>query len=185
MRSADAGAPDNLTADFGYYVEPAAVGNFVWNDLNGNGIQDPGELGIAGVKVELTITYPDATVVTVVTVTDSNGYYSFGNLLLDEDFNGEAVAPEPTHSISVVRQPATPRPLVGAPGSTATNDFNAHTGTPAQPVQGQNEYAAGQRQRRHRILRLRLRAGRWPSATASGWTTARAADRQRRHPERQ
>ena len=26
-----AGAPDNLTADFGYYVKPAALGNFVWD----------------------------------------------------------------------------------------------------------------------------------------------------------
>ena len=43
-------APNNLTADFGYYVEPAAVGNFVWDDLNGDGIQDAGEPGIDGVR---------------------------------------------------------------------------------------------------------------------------------------
>ena len=46
------GAPNYLFADFGYYVKPACLGNFVWNDLNGNGIQDAGEPGIDGVKVD-------------------------------------------------------------------------------------------------------------------------------------
>ena len=44
------GAPDNLHGDFGYYVKPAAVGNFVWVDSNANGIQDAGEPGINGVR---------------------------------------------------------------------------------------------------------------------------------------
>ena len=33
------------------------IGNFVWNDLNGNGVQDPGEPGIAGVTVRLYSPY--------------------------------------------------------------------------------------------------------------------------------
>ncbi|MEI2781435.1 MAG: SdrD B-like domain-containing protein [Candidatus Competibacter sp.] len=41
------GAPDYLLADFGYFVDGAAVGNRVWNDTNGNGIQDAGESGIS------------------------------------------------------------------------------------------------------------------------------------------
>ena len=40
---------DNTTADMGYYEEPAAVGNFVWNDLNANGLQDTGESGLEDV----------------------------------------------------------------------------------------------------------------------------------------
>jgi hypothetical protein len=32
---------------------PIEIGNFVWNDLNHNGIQDANELGIAGVTVQL------------------------------------------------------------------------------------------------------------------------------------
>ena len=44
--SISAAAPNNLTADFGYYVEPAALGNFVWYDTNDNGLQDAGEPGI-------------------------------------------------------------------------------------------------------------------------------------------
>ena len=74
------GAPNNLTADFGYYILPGAVGNRVWlddlpgtNATDGNGIQDPGEPGIGNVKVTLTIVYPNATVTTVVVVTDEHG----------------------------------------------------------------------------------------------------------------
>ena len=42
-------------ADFGY--QPSGViGDFVWLDTNGDGIQDPGEPGIAGVIVRLALT---------------------------------------------------------------------------------------------------------------------------------
>ena len=33
---------------------PASLGDFVWNDGNGNGLQDPGESGIGGLLVTLT-----------------------------------------------------------------------------------------------------------------------------------
>ena len=46
---------------------PIEIGNRVWNDANGNGIQDPGEAGIAGVTVEL---YNGATPVTYVRYRD-------------------------------------------------------------------------------------------------------------------
>ena len=44
----------DLTIDFGY-VSPCngAIGDFVWYDQNGNGIQDAGEPGIANVTVSL------------------------------------------------------------------------------------------------------------------------------------
>jgi len=45
---------------------------FVWNDTNNNGIQDAGELGIAGASV--TITSPDGT---FTVPTDASGFYSF------------------------------------------------------------------------------------------------------------
>jgi protocatechuate 3,4-dioxygenase beta subunit len=65
----------NLTLDFGFRGT-GSIGDFVFNDANGNGIQDAGETGIAGATVVLT--YPNGT--TVTTVTDANGNYTFANL---------------------------------------------------------------------------------------------------------
>jgi len=79
---------DYLAADFGYYKDPAAIGNRVWLDVNQNGIQDPGENGLPGVTVSLEITYPNGDIVLLTTVTDATGWYSFGNLLMDEDEDG-------------------------------------------------------------------------------------------------
>jgi len=74
---------DNI--DFGVYKkgsyknsatgdeEPIEVGNLVWEDDNGNGLQDPGEKGISGVAVEL---YCDGELVDTAQ-TDENGYYLF------------------------------------------------------------------------------------------------------------
>ncbi len=42
-------------ADFGFQQQDAMIGDFVWNDLNGNGIQDGGEPGLAGVTVYLDL----------------------------------------------------------------------------------------------------------------------------------
>jgi hypothetical protein len=39
----------DLTVDFGF-VRPASLGNFVWEDLDGDGVQDAGEPGIAGLR---------------------------------------------------------------------------------------------------------------------------------------
>jgi uncharacterized repeat protein (TIGR01451 family) len=58
--------------------QPVAIGNWVWNDLNRNGIQDPGEPGLAGVSVELYNGLTNALEAT--TTTNSNGYYIFENL---------------------------------------------------------------------------------------------------------
>lgn len=61
--------------DFGFFV-PASIGDLVWDDLNGDGVQDPGEPGLAGVTV--TITLPDGS--TRTTVTDADGHYGFDGL---------------------------------------------------------------------------------------------------------
>ncbi|HEY0514519.1 MAG TPA: SdrD B-like domain-containing protein [Thermoanaerobaculia bacterium] len=65
-----------LTCDFGYR-KPGAVGNRVWNDYNGNGVQDPGEPGINGVTVEL-IDSGGSIVASDTTNTDGN--YSITNI---------------------------------------------------------------------------------------------------------
>lgn len=143
--------PNNRNADFGYYLEPGAVGNYVWYDTNEDGVQDVGEVGINGVTVQLTITYPggdgiigtsDDTVTTLVTTTSIepggtlNGWYSFGNLLQDEDYNGLGTyGTEPTHLITVTLPPGYISSPLG--NGTPTTDSNDPTGTTAQPFQGQ------------------------------------------------
>ena len=54
---------------------PALISDFVWNDVNTNGIQDNGETGIADVNVSLY----DCNVGSLIenTVTNASGYYNF------------------------------------------------------------------------------------------------------------
>ncbi len=94
------GNTNNTTADFGYYRDPAAIGDFVWLDLDGDGIQDSGEPGLPDVEVILNVTWPGGGTSTLRTRTDANGLYSFGNLLADEDFDG-AGAGEPVFNMTV------------------------------------------------------------------------------------
>jgi len=63
-----------LGADFGYQPS-GVVGDFIWFDFDGDGVQDAGESGIAGVTVTIT-----DGVDTFVTTTDPDGFYSFSNL---------------------------------------------------------------------------------------------------------
>lgn len=71
------------TVDAGVYPGNArsatsSLGDGVWIDLNGNGLQDPGETGVAGVKVILYES--DGTTVIDSTITDGMGNYIFTNL---------------------------------------------------------------------------------------------------------
>ena len=56
---------------------PASIGDFVWEDLNGNGIQDNGEPGIPNVRVRLL---SGTNVILDSLLTDSNGRYCFDSL---------------------------------------------------------------------------------------------------------
>lgn len=69
------GANGNLTLDFGL-KGTGSIGDFVWLDLNANGLQDGGEVGIPNVTV--TLTYPGGT--TLNTTTNASGIYAFNNL---------------------------------------------------------------------------------------------------------
>lgn len=59
-------------------ILPASLGDRVWNDANGNGQQDTGELGIANVAVALF--RADGITQVGSTTTDAAGLYSFTNL---------------------------------------------------------------------------------------------------------
>ena len=73
----------NMTVDFGFYPL-SSLGDRVWLDTNGNGIQDAGEAGIPGVSVKLLDglgnPFLDRNGVAVATTTDSNGNYLFKDL---------------------------------------------------------------------------------------------------------
>jgi uncharacterized surface anchored protein len=87
--------------DFGYY-RLGSIGDFVWNDLNKNGIQDAGEPGLAGVTVKLT---NGAT--TLTTTTDASGKYAFSGLAAG------------TYTVTVS---GTPIGYVASPSNVGAND---------------------------------------------------------------
>ncbi|GAB4028663.1 hypothetical protein GCM10028809_16830 [Spirosoma gilvum] len=66
----------NPTLDAGFYIPSAGLGDFVWLDLNKDGIQDSGEPGITGVTAVLYVN----GVASATTVTDATGFYSFTGL---------------------------------------------------------------------------------------------------------
>jgi hypothetical protein len=59
---------------------PAALGDRVWFDLNRNGIQDEGEVGVAGVTVNLYSGCPAGGTPIATTTTDADGLYLFSGL---------------------------------------------------------------------------------------------------------
>ena len=82
-----ASGENNPTIDAGFY-NTVGLGDFVFEDSNANGIQDPGENGVAGVLVKLQ--NPDGTAVVddngnpITTTTDANGEYAFTDLIPGE-----------------------------------------------------------------------------------------------------
>jgi hypothetical protein len=67
------------TIDFGFVTEcTGRIGDFVWHDVNRNGIQEPGEAGIGNVDVTLLDPTDDSVIAS--TTTDANGFYTFGGL---------------------------------------------------------------------------------------------------------
>src|SRR5205823_4372818 len=65
----------DVTIDFGFVNPQGRIGDFVWNDLNNNGIQDAGEPGLANVTVTLSGPGGPQT-----TTTNAVGYYEFNHL---------------------------------------------------------------------------------------------------------
>lgn len=76
----------NLSLDFGLVPPPVSIGDRVWDDRNANGVQDPGEPGIPGVRITVT----NATSgVTATATTNSSGIWGLsvavGSYLVDYD----------------------------------------------------------------------------------------------------
>ncbi|MCA0228947.1 MAG: DUF11 domain-containing protein [Bacteroidetes bacterium] len=70
---------DNPTIDAGLFTPKGSIGDYVWKDLNDNGVQDSGEPGVRGVIVQLLNSTTSAVLAT--DTTDESGLYSFPNLL--------------------------------------------------------------------------------------------------------
>jgi uncharacterized repeat protein (TIGR01451 family) len=122
-----AAGENNPTIDLGIVnasTAPASLGDFVFRDTNGNGIQDPGEPGVPGIMVTITRTDglpvrdPSGNPITPTQMTDGNGTYSFDNL-----------APG-TYVVTFSNVPSGLTPTTtGAPGSTPATDSNGLTTT--------------------------------------------------------
>lgn len=70
-------------------VVAATLGNYVWNDVDGDGMQDVGEFGLAGITVELL---DSNGMVIATTVTDGLGFYEFTSLV-SGDYQVRVVPP--------------------------------------------------------------------------------------------
>lgn len=76
----------NVTVDFGIEPAPSSIGNFVWQDYDGDGLQDGGEPGVEGITVKLYDLGNDGIKggndddLIATDITDFNGEYSFLNL---------------------------------------------------------------------------------------------------------
>jgi hypothetical protein len=81
-------------ADFGY-LATGVIGDFIWNDQDSDGIQDPGEQGLPGVMVYLCngTGACDSLAATDSIRTDLNGYFTFDGLL-DGDYRITVIRPD-------------------------------------------------------------------------------------------
>jgi hypothetical protein len=109
------------TIDFGF-TSPgsSAIGDFVWNDSNGNGIQDSGEPGIPGVTVNLCRDAACSQILAT-TTTDQNGVYQFTGLLAG------------TYYVSIVATTLPPG-FVPSPSQVGGNVATDSNGSPALVV---------------------------------------------------
>ncbi|MDQ6815263.1 MAG: SpaA isopeptide-forming pilin-related protein, partial [Bacteroidota bacterium] len=108
----------DFSIDAGFFsknvTQGGKIGDFVWKDVNKNGIQDAGEPGLQGVTVKLT----SSTATSVVTTTDAAGFYQFTNVAAG------------TYTVTFV----TPSGYAASPanaGSDNTKDSDADGGTVA------------------------------------------------------
>jgi hypothetical protein len=117
------------------------IGDFVWDDADGDGLQDAGEVGIAGVTVNLK---DGAGVIIATTVTDANGLYLFSGLCAGDY---EVMVDETTVPAGWTQTPTlvgadptidnNPNPFaVTLPGPT-TSDLTIDFGYIAPPVGGE------------------------------------------------
>jgi len=119
-------APPTTTTIAAAVVEPVGMGNYTWIDTNKNGIQDPRETPLGGVKV--TLYNSDGSPAknrsggAATATTDGNGYYFIDNLV-------------PGSYYAVFELPPGYRfTTTSSAGSTSANDSNPDAITGKTPV---------------------------------------------------
>lgn len=80
----------------GYVAPVASLGDYVWEDKNGNGTQDDGEPGVEGVTVNLWTANADCSVIEQIasTTTDDTGFYEFLGLTPGQPYVVEFELPD-------------------------------------------------------------------------------------------
>jgi len=139
-----AAAPADLKGAFGYFIEPASLGNYVWRDNDWSGSQSAGDTPLGGVVLTLVIDYPGGVSTTVLAQTNAAGFYSFDKLLLDEDHAcATAAGPPVTQPRFTVSVTGAQAPLTGlAPtfvdrsGVDDKLDSDSHSGMQAMTCKG-------------------------------------------------
>ncbi|MGH1491081.1 MAG: SdrD B-like domain-containing protein [Acidimicrobiales bacterium] len=81
-----------LELDAGFTEPTVTIGDFIWNDLNENGLQDPGEPGVEGITVNILDTSTGTAEAT--TTTDSDGFYNLSVPVGNGSRNFQVIPPE-------------------------------------------------------------------------------------------
>ena len=103
-----------IGADFGY-LPSGIVGDYVWLDINGDGIQDSGEQGIGNVKILLRDPTDTSTIKSI--STDNDGYYTFDNIS-----NGTYIVKVDTTDTATQTALASKTPTVDFDGDTNNDE---------------------------------------------------------------
>jgi len=119
-----------LDADFGF-IGDGKIGDFVWYDLNNNGLQDDSGFGINGATVQLEADLDgDGTIDYLITTTTADsptgdpGYYVFDNLLYSNYTITVMALPG---GIATYTQTADPDALLDSSSTVVVADWTADT----------------------------------------------------------
>jgi hypothetical protein len=113
---------DNTTCEYETCYKD--VNGFVFVDDNGNGVKDPGEMGIQSVDVH--ISNPEVTV-----QTDSQGYYDFGTIQIQDP---RTITKDYINNYPYITTPLFIE-LTEANADNITKDFGMHNQTPEYGIE--------------------------------------------------
>ena len=124
---------DNFNGlDFGNQLIPNAIGGIKFEDLNANGVRDPGEPGLAGFTISLTPSSPGAPPLQTV-VTDESGHFLFSNVAPGSFVLSETL--RQGFSLTVPALNSIPVTLVSG-GSSIANEFGNFRGVLTGTITG-------------------------------------------------